>query len=962
MKYKKKLIEVALPLEAINKASAHEKMPGIGPHPRGLHQWWARRPLAAARAVIFSQLVDDPSEHPDLFKTEKLQDKERQRLFKIIEELVDWNNTSNQELFKVAKEEIFQSWRRTCAENIDSPRAKEIFNRFELPGFHDPFSGGGALPVEAQRLGMNSVASDLNPVAVLINKSMVEFPPKFNNLPPVNTNSTKKTSHSGSWKGLQGAAEDLVEYAKWMRLEAFKRIGSLYKDYEISSELVSKRPDLKKYEGQNLSVIAYIWARTVDSPNPAFTSMKVPLISNLVLSTKPGKEAYIDLNVSGDSYTVDVKMGKPSNYDELKQGTKSGSSRTSFLCLLSKTPMTFEYLREQGKSKKMGVKLLAVVAEGVRERVYLPPTPEIERIALDIDNESAPDSDLPAKALGFRIQEYGMKKWRDLFLPRQLKVLTTLAELISEVRAKVIADAKNAGMKDDGILIEDGGLQATAYADAISTYLAFAVDRCADYSNTCTLWAATNQKVMHLFGKQAIAMTWDFPEAAVLNNTVGGFFPAAEFISQCMIKLPENAGGGIAYQQDAMNSELAIDRVISCDPPYYDNIGYADLSDFFYVWLRKSLREIYPKLFSTMAVPKTEELIATPFRHESKDQAEKFFLNGMTDAMRNIADKSHPAFPVTIYYAFKQSESDGDNGTTNTGWDTFLAAIIKAGFSITGTWPMRSEQEYRMVGRGTNALASSIVLVCRPKLSTAAAATRREFISQLKGELPTALKLLQASNIAPVDLAQAAIGPGMAVYTRYSSVLEADGNELTVRSALSLINQILDESLAEQDGDFDNDSRWALTWFEQNGFSEGEYGLAEQLSVARNTSVDGLVSGGIISSKSGKVRLLRPSEFREGWDPTTDKRITAWEIVHQLIKILESDGEAAAAKLVLKLGVEAEIARELCYRLYTLCERKKRPSEAIAYNSLVQSWPEIMRLSRDGSFAKTSEQDLFDQE
>ncbi|MCQ1549844.1 MAG: hypothetical protein NOF05_13735, partial [Candidatus Accumulibacter phosphatis] len=360
---------------------------------------------------------------------------------------------------------------------------------------------------------------------------------------------------------------------------------------------------------------------------------------------------------------------------------------------------------------------------------------------------------------------------------------------------------------------------------------------------------------------------------------------------------------------------------------------------FFYVWLRRSLKPVFPDLFTTLAVPKVDELVATPYRHGSKHEAEAFFLDGMTHAIHRLAEQAHPAFPVTIYYAFKQAESDGADGTTNTGWDTFLAAVIQAGFAISGTWPMRTEQPKGLRAFAQNALASSIILVCRSRSVTAPVATRRDFVTALKSELPPALAHLQRGNIAPVDLAQAAIGPGMAVYTRYAKVLDAEGKPLPVRAALALINQTLDEALAKQEGDFDADSRWALTWFEQTGFAEGDYGVAEQLSKSKNTSVGGLDEAGILVSKAGKVRLLKPAELPADWDPLTDKRLTHWEIVHQLIRALESGGESAAAGLVAKLGSKAETARELCYRLYTLCERKKRAVEAMAYNGLVQSWP-----------------------
>lgn len=965
LKTRKKLIEVALPLEAINKAAAYEKMPGIGPHPRGIHLWWARRPLAAARAVVFAQMVDDPSSWPELFPTEKKQAKERLRLFKIIEDLVRWENTTNEIVLQAARDEIWASWRRTCADNIDHPDAKGLFDRTALPAFHDPFAGGGALPMEAQRLGLDSYASDLNPVAVLINKAMIEIPPKFSDKQPVNPGWQRKNPNEkalADWTGARGLSEDIRFYAQWIRDRAEQRFGHLYPKIEVTPEMLRERPDLKPYVGQQLSVIAWLWARTVKSPNPAFSKVDVPLASTFMLSNKAGKEAYVEPVIAGSEYRFAVKVGKPNDPDAAKRGTKSGSSGSSFVCLMSGTPMPFDFLRAEAKAGRMGQRLMAIVAEGNRGRIYLSPTAEHEAIAAEGRPNDPPETDLPAKALGFRVQEYGMTKWRDLFTSRQLTALTSLSDLVSDAREMIKLDAVKAGFPDDEQHLSRGGIGALAYADAVAMYLAFSVDRCADFSNTCTRWVQGNQKVMNLFGKQAIAMTWDFPEAALLKDTVGGFVPAAKFIADCIEKLPQR-GVGVVQQQDAMSSGVSVAKVVSTDPPYYDNIGYADLSDFFYVWLRRSLRPIFPDLFTTVAVPKAEELVATPYRHGSRDKAEAFFLDGMTQAMHRLAEQVHPAYPVTIYYAFKQSESDGVEGTTNTGWDTFLAAVIDAGFDITGTWPMRSEQEFRMVGMGTNALASSIVLVCRPRSEHAVTATRRDFLNALKNELPAALSQLQAGNIAPVDLAQAAIGPGMAVFTRYNRVIDAEGNSMSVRSALALINQVLDETLAEQEGDFDADTRWALAWFEQMGFEEGDFGVAEQLSKAKNTSVSGLVDSGIIRSGRGKVKLLRPSELVDAWDPQTDQRLTTWETVHRLIQAQSVTGETGASLIVAKLGSGAETARELCYRLYTVCERKRRATDAISYNALVQSWPEIIRLAQTTRDAFSDQsRDLFSQE
>ena len=792
---RKKLIEVALPLAAINEAAAREKSIRHG-HPSTLHLWWARRPLAAARAVIFAQMVDDPSARPDLFRTEADQDKERERLFGLIKELVQWENTTDERVLRQARDEIWASWRRTCADNADHPRAAELFSPDALPAFHDPFAGGGALPLEAQRLGLEAHASDLNPVAVLINKAMIEIPPKFAGQVPVNPASREeKGLIERAWKGAQGLAEDVRYYGQWMRDEAERRIGHLYPQVEIAEEMVRERPDLKRYKGRKLTVIAWLWARTVKSPNPAFADVDVPLASTFMLSTKKGKEAYVEPVIEGHGYRFVVKVGQPEDVDAGKRGTKAGGSGSPFLCLMSGTPMPFDYLRSEAKSGRMGARLMAIVAEGDRGRVYLTPTSEHEAVAEEAEPKWTPDTNWPERALGFRVQEYGMNKWRDLFTPRQLVALTTFSDLVAEAMERVKRDAANAGLPNDGRPLRDGGTGAMAYAEAVGVYLAFVLSKLADRGSTICTWFTERDSTRNTFARQSIPMTWDYAELNMLLGGTDSFLGAVQWTAESIDGITAGCDSlfGAGTQTDAAHQTLSTNRVVSTDPPYYDNIGYADLSDFFYVWLRRTVRAVYPDLFSTLAVPKAEELVATPHRHGNKEKAESFFLAGMTDAMRRLAEQTHPGFPVSIYCAFKQSEKKGATETTSTGWETFLAAVIHAGFSVTGTWPMRTEQEYRTVWLGTNALASSIVLVCRQRPATAPIATRREFVAALRAELPTALARLQSSNIAPVDLAQAAIGPGMAVFTRYAQVLNAEGKPVSVREALALINQIRSE-------------------------------------------------------------------------------------------------------------------------------------------------------------------------
>lgn len=942
---RKKLIEVALPLEAINAASAREKSIRHG-HPSTLHLWWARRPLAAARAVIFAQMVDDPSSWPDLFPTEKKQEKERQRLFKIIEELVQWENTTNEEVLQKARDEIWRSWRRTCAENADHPQAKELFDRDKLPGFHDPFAGGGALPLEAQRLGLESYASDLNPVAVLINKAMIEIPPKFAGQPPVNPDAQAKKNLS-TWKGAQGLAEDVRYYGQWMRDEAEKRIGHLYPKVKITKEMVADRPDLKPYEGKELTIIAWIWARTVKSPNPAFRDVDVPLASTFVLSAKKGQEAFIEPLISGNQYSFKVRIGKPADLESVSRGTKLGRG-ANFECLLSGAPILGDYIKDEGRAGRMSQRLVAVVATSGRNRLYLSPSDAPSIPSLTEVQAWKPELPLPERALGFAVQLYfNQGTYGDLFTTRQLVALSTYNELVLEARCRAFEDARTCGHEDP-----------EAYSCAVSTYLGMAVSRLSDIQNALCRWEVTKTQVRNLFGRQAIPMIWDFAENNLFAMAAGDYSVSLDNLVKALERLP-NQGIGTAQTADAASQEISRFKVVSTDPPYYDNVGYAELSDFFYVWLRGSLRTIFPGLFATMGVPKAEELVATPYRHGSRDAAESFFMEGMTQAMSRMCQLAHPAFPTTIYYAFKQSESTEIGGQASTGWETFLEAVIRSGFALTGTWPTRSELANRMRGQNSNALASSIVLVCRKRHSNAESATRREFLTALQKELPRAISDLQRGNVAPVDMQQAAIGPGMAIFTRYQSVIGADGKPLSVRDALAMINQALDEVLAEQEGDFDSDTRWALSWFEQFGFSEGDYGDAETLSKAKNTSVNGIVEAGIGVSGKGKVRLLKPEELPETWTPEGDKRLTVWDMVHHLIRVL-AQGEPEAAQLMAKLGSKAESARELAYRLYAICDRTKRSQDAQRYNGLVQSWPEIAQMAQQVPKQATEQQQSFE--
>lgn len=1177
---RKKLIEVALPLEAINRESAREKSIRHG-HPSTLHLWWARRPLAACRAVLFSSLVDDPSSDPQFRKPDGSVDEQRAgqkraELFTLIEELVKWENSNNPAVIDAARAEIARCvasrkietgelmkdtvvWEDKPAglkgtkhpkgalpreaggsvltayeislgggiARTAKPAAINAFLAEFAPPVLDPFCGGGSIPLEAQRLGLRAFGSDLNPVPVLITKALIEIPPKFAGMPPVNPESRgiagkglpvpagagKGKKKAGkevqgqlgtqSWRGAAGLAEDVRYYGRWMRDEAQKRIGHLYPKITVTEAMARDRKDLKDYIGQELTVIAWLWARTVPSPNPAAGGALVPLVKAFWLSTKKGAtKTWVEpvIAADGKSYKFEVHVGTPGKDFDPSKGTMI--SRKGGICVLTQTPMPFEHLRAEAMGGRMGVRLMAIVAEGTRGRVYLSPTPEHAKAAEIPLPKNIPDTPIPEQALGFSVQNYGMDKHYKLFTNRQLAALTTFSDLVMEVRARVLADARASGLggssgvagadsarfqaagnplpptgntlRADGSTLQTSrsslqasgsvlqpaggvpqasrgtlqtsrgeanslhgapgpahggadfvhgaparghggqsavpgspsaahggpdtahGAQSAAhgragtipggpdtnaggvatdpaedYADAVATYLAFGISKLSDRCSTICTWFTERDSTRSTFTRQALQISWDFAELNTLNDGTGTFSGANEWTAEVIERLGDGVLGTV-IQKDAQSAASTLSSqpfMFSCDPPYYDNIGYADLSDYFYVWLRRSLGSIYPSLFRTLLTPKAEELIATPHRHGgSRPDAMRFFETGLGHAFARMREAEHADYPLTVFYAFKQAErdddeadEDGDSGTStaSTGWETLLEGMIGAGLSITGTWPSRSELSNRMRGLDSNALASSIVLVCHPRGDAAPMASRREFVTALKRELPAALRDLQSGNIAPVDLAQAAIGPGMAVFSRYAKVLETSGDRMGVRTALALINQVLDEVLQEQEGEYDADTRWCIKWFEQYAHNDGPYGDAETLCKAMAVGVNGLQETGVIAAKSGKVRLFKRADLMGGkpetWDPAKDDDILHWEVCQYLCWALETGGEQAAADLYRRInGAYAgatEVARDLAYRLYTVCERKKWASEAIAYNALVVSWPEIQKLMAKGSAA-----------
>lgn len=901
----KKLIEVALPLDKINAAAAYEKMPGIGAHPRGIHLWWARRPLTTARAVIWSSLIDDPSSHPELFPTDEDQAIERRRLFEILEKLVEWKNSNNQDVLNIAKKELHKAF----------PEG--------LPQLLDPFSGGGAIPLEGLRLGMNVVAHDLDPVAVMINKSMVDIPSRFNGIAAVNPESRAKIGGKECLVGTLALSTDVNYYGNRIREIADSKVGYMYPRITVPS----------KMGGGQATVVAWLWTRIIKCPNPV-CGCEMPLIRNYTLSKKKGRSAWVE-PVYDENKKVHFMV-----HNDGKPAAEGTVSRKGAVCPCCGAPVDFPYIRDEGKAGRMSNKLMAVVAEGKRGKLYLSPTDEQERAAAIERPDDYPDAEMAFNPRNFNTPIYGMDHFADLFTNRQLNSLVTFCDAIGQVMKTIELDAINAGMKNDHISLAQNGYGATAYAEAVCIYLAFAVDRLADFSTSVSRWAVTNEKAMNCFSKQAIAMTWDFPEVNIFGNAVGSFSQIVDYISDCIATLPVADGAGVAEQFDAQSDCGLRNIMVSTDPPYYDNIDYADLADFFYIWMRRALKDFYPDLFQTMMVPKKEELVASPYRFDGNvEDAKAFFEDGMLQTCRQIYKYAKNDIPVTIYYAYKQSETDEAEGTASSGWETMLNAIIQAGFSITGTWPMRTEQAYRSVSMGTNALASSIVLVCRKRPENAPQTTRRNLVNTLRRELRPALKKLQESNIAPVDLAQSAIGPGIGVFSQYRRVLEADGSQMTVRSALQLINEEVDLYFNEQVGSMDAASRFCVDLYTQCAYNSIKYGEAEILANAKSTSIPMMAAHGVLYAKAGMVHIMERTDLPEKVDQDESN---IWLLTQQLTRAMANGGIEPCAQIVYNLfGSNAESAKDLAYRLYTIAERKGWTDEAYAYNALVVAWPDI---------------------
>lgn len=951
---RKKLIEVSIPLEAINVASAREKSIRQG-HPSTLHLWWARRPLAACRAVLFAQLVDDPISWPDRFPTEEAQDIERRRLHRIIEDMVPWEASNNEMILNAARWEIARSVAWGLGEEPPARgdgKAILDYLQTKAPPVYDPFSGGGSIPFEAQRLGLRAYGSDLNPVAVLISKALVEIPPRFAGRRPVNpeARAAAKYGELRSWKGAQGLADDVRYYGQWMREEAEKQIGRLY-------------PKAKLPDGSEATVIAWIWARTVRSPDPAAKGAMVPLVSNFMLSTKEGKKVWAEPIIDTDAsegWRFEVRTGSLSKAEEetKKKGTKADRGQ-AFVCVLTGSPIERTYIQKEGKADRIGRRLMAIVADGQRGRHYLTATADHEFIRLseaekNIVSEArngflAASTPTRAEITGGVCSAYGLTSWGRLFNERQLVGLVTLADTINRVRERVAEDAENSGLAR-GSALSEGGDGAIAYGDAIATNLAFSLDKLADLANTLVRWEPVAQCPRQLFGRQGMPMIWDYAEGNIFSDSSGGLRVIIEGQAKSLsaaLGWHENGVQGAVKQLDAAKNSYPVRPVvISTDPPYYDNIGYAVLADFFYVWLKRSISGAWPDLFRRLATPKEPELVATPSRHGGQDAAEAFFMAGMSDSIKAMGTASAVGPPLTIYYAFKQSET-GQEGVTSAGWASFLQAIHDSGLAVDGTWPVRTENASRMVSQGSNALASSIVLVCRRRAPDAPVITRADFIRYLRKELPDAIDDIRKAGVGPVDMQQSVIGPGMGVFSRYAKVLEDDDSAMPVKTALSLINRVWEEIDQELDAAFDTETQVALAWFATYGLDSRSSGELIMLANAKNIASNALFESGVFKDLKGKAALTPRDELPKGWTPARDKSLTVWECVQHTARVLnaEDGGGAAAGRLVAEMGPKAAEARVLAYRLFEIATQKGWAAEALIYNELAQEWPRLEDLA-----------------
>ncbi len=914
--YRKKLIEVNIPLQAINVESAKDASLTHG-HPSTLHRYWARRPLAACRAVIFASMVDDPSECKDEFPTESEQNAERNRLHGIIKRLVVWQNSNDENLLAEARYEIAFSVARNNEENLtnfrqqfkNDPTAVLQYLRDHCPAVYDPFCGGGSIPLEAQRLGLRARASDLNPLPVLLNKAMIELPPQFHNQKPVNPDADPLGMFTGTgrkrtrvpWKGTAGLADDIRYYGAWMREEAYKRIGHLYPKAEL--------PD-----GTAATVVAWLWARTVPCVNPA-CDLQMPLMRTFQLSKRSGNEHWVKPIIDRESNTISWVV--QTNDEGVPRSTVN---RNGASCIGCGATVKLPYIREQAKTGNMGEIMTAVVAEGEHRKLYQSPTKADIQVTPYAKPTWQPRGKLPNQAMNLRVQGYGITDWYELFIERQLTALTTFSDLVKEVHVRISQDGRK-----------------TEYANAVCTFLSLVIGRATDGNSSFAFWRNSGENIEGVFARQVIPMMWDFPEANPFSNSTQNWMSQVEWVAKAVGNFPTSTNNGEVYQADATTTPYAIDApIIITDPPYYDNIGYADLSDFFYIWLRPILRDTYPELFAGIATPKEDEILANRLRFKNHNvHFEKLLGKAFLQMRQHCPDK----FPTSIFYAYKQQEGE-ENEEISTGWEKMLTALVNAGFQIVATWPMRTEQP-KALKTGINALASSVVLVCRPRSESAPAVTRTEFLQELKREMTPALdQLTRIANIRPVDLAQAAIGPGMEVYSRYSKVTRISGEIVSIREVLMHINNEITAYHEKETGELDPETQFCLTWLQQHGYTEGSFGDADVLSKARDVDT-ATMHNKVLLRDRGKVRLLRPEEYV---DRENSEDMTAWEGCLRMVWHLSSEersGGVSGCTAVARAMRDYESAKRLARVLYAYYDARGDAESAARYNNLVTQWQYI---------------------
>lgn len=879
MTYQKKLVEVALPLEAISASCKADKNRKTGTI-RNLHKWFSPMPLPAWRALLFASLIDDPGD-PD----------ERMRLFSIIEGLTPTDGViPSEEAVRAATAEIRRAWPDGA------------------PTVVDPFCGGGSTLVEARRLGLQAVGSDLNPVPALVSRTLSELAPSVRGEGPYGAS---RMALAGTG-GLLGFVADVEHYGRLVYEEARRRIGTHY----------PAAPD-------GSTVIAWRWARTVESPDPRFQGVQVPLVANWWMSKRKGERAHLRPVVDHEEKTV--------SFEVVSQGDPADPSNKR--CLFSDSPITFPYLRKEGKAGRLGDMMIALAADSPGGRTYHAPSDEQVRAARSVEVDDAlADVPLPGAGLGFRVQGYGVTRWRELFTDRQLLALGTFAELVQWAHARALEDGAD-----------------NRYATAVASVLGLCVGKMAQSSSRQVRWRVRDaaSKAEPAFARHDVALIWDFAEVNPFGGSVGDWMQQVETAVRAFDWVDHEGPAATVHATDARELADRLDDqvLVATDPPYFAYIGYADLSDYFYIWLRHALAPIHPDLFSTIRAPRVGEVIADPSRHgDDADAAADYFIDGLEAVFGKLATKQSADVPMLIVYAYRQAETGDDR---KTGWEAVLEALLAAGLAVVGTWPIHGTGSSRQRGQKSNALATYALLVCRPRSPDAGVTSRREFQTALRREMAGAVAALTATNIAPADLAQAAIGPGMAVFSRHAAVIEADGSHMTVRTALNLINRTLDEVVEERDSDLDTETRWAVAWYEQVGLEAGEFGAAESLARAKVTSIDGLVEAGFLHARAGSVRLLTRDELAEDWDPRTDARLTVWEVTQHLVRTLHRLGEEPTGALIATVGGLADVARDLAYRLYLLAEKKGWVEEAYAYNSLVAAWPELLALSREAPPAET---------